>query len=90
MRTRTKLHIPGFDVRIGDLVKDELSGFVGIVSCHTRNLTGCDTSWVISRDKFKKDSTDPEAHCFDLMGLVLVERNPMNVNGFPDEVPASG
>lgn len=90
MRTRTKLHIPGTDISLGDLAKDELTGFEGIATAHIRNLTGCDTVWLTSRTLTQKDSVMPEERCFDVMRLVLVETNPMEIKGFPDDVPASG
>lgn len=90
MVTRTKLHIPGVTVDIGDLVKDEITGFQGILVSHIRHLTGCDTGWVISRLQRKKDSEEPQQRHFDLLELVVVERNPMKVVGFPDDVPAAG
>ena len=90
MRTRSKLHIPGTDIKLGDLVKDELSNYVGIVTCHARHLTGCDTLGVTSRDKVQKDTLTPEERWFDVMRLVLVEENPMGVTGFPENAEPAG
>lgn len=88
MRTRTKLHIPGAEFKIADLVEDEISGFRGIVITHTRHLTGCDGMWVKSRDLLHEGK--PVERYFDVHQLKLIESNPMGVEGFPDDVPASG
>lgn len=88
MNTKTKLRIPGFDVSIGDLVEDELTGFRGILTTHIRHLTGCDTAWVLSDDnKWKKD--DRERH-YDLPRLTLIEKNPKGIIETPTEVPPAG
>lgn len=89
MKTQTKLHIPGAPFKMGDLVRAPLSGFQGIVSTHTRHLTGCDRVGVISRSKTKDDG-QPQYLGFDVLELELVESNPMNIEGFPDDVPAAG
>ncbi len=88
MRTRTKLHIPGASFKLGDLVKAEISGFVGIASCHSRHLTGCDTIWVTSRTETHEGNSIQR--CFDVTELLLISTNPMNVAGFPEDVPPAG
>jgi len=90
MRTRTKLHIPGSPVNLGDLAKDELTGFEGIVTTHQRHLTGCDTVWLTSQDLVEKDTQKPEEKSFDVLRLELVESNPLNVEGFPEDIPPAG
>ncbi len=88
MRTRTNLHIPGASVRIGDLVEDELTGFEGILTCHSRHLTGCDTAWVTSQT----ETHDGHAieRVFDIMRLVILKRNPLKIKGFPEDVEPAG
>ncbi|MEE9393730.1 MAG: hypothetical protein V3W41_14600 [Planctomycetota bacterium] len=88
MYTRTKLHIPGSELQIGDLAKDEITGFEGIVTTHSRHLTGCDTIWLASQTEVHDGrSVD---RCFDILRLELVQSNPMDVKGFPENVEPAG
>ena len=88
MRTRTKLHIPGSPVNMGDLAKDELSGFEGIVVTHLRHLTGCDTIWLSSQTETHEGK--PVERHFDVLRLELLESNPMNIKGFPEQAEPTG
>jgi hypothetical protein len=88
MRTRTKLHIPGAAFRLGDLVKDELTGFEGIATTHQRHLTGCDGVWITSQTVVHEGKS--VERCFDVLRVQLVESNPLKIEGFPDDVPAAG
>ncbi len=88
MRTRTKLHIPGSDIKIGDRVRDAISKFEGIVTTHSRHLTGCDTLWLTSETETHEGKS--VQRCFDVMQLELVEENPLGVQGFPQDVPSAG
>lgn len=90
MRTRTKLHISGAPFNIGDLVKCELTGFTGIVTTHSRHLTGCDTVWVTHRTKTKHEADEPVQLHFDVLELELIASNPMKVEGFPEHVEPAG
>ena len=90
MRTRTKLHIPGVSFQLGSLVKDELTGFEGIVTHHVRHITGCDTVWIKSRTELNKDTQEPLERHFDVLRLALLEINPMGITGFPEDVPPAG
>ena len=88
MRTHTKLHIPGSPVNIGDLARDEITGFEGLVTAHIRHLTGCDTAWLTSRTETKDGKAVDQ--CFDVLRLELVETNPVDIKGFPDQAEPAG
>ncbi len=88
MYTRTKLHIPGSELQIGDLAKDSITGFEGIVTTHSRHLTGCDTLWLTSRTE--THDGQGVARAFDILSLELVDSNPMDVKGFPENVEPAG
>ncbi len=90
MRTRTKLHISGVGFKIGDLVKDELTGFEGIVTCHSRHITGCDTVWLTSQTAKNPEAKDPMERNFDVNRIKLIESNPLNIQGFPEDVEPAG
>lgn len=87
--TRTDFRIPNSAIMIGDLCKDALTGFEGVLTCHIRHLTGCDTVWLTSRTEVSEGKA-VERH-FDIGRLVLVEANPLGLKRTPGvEVPAAG
>ena len=88
MFTKTDLHIPGAQVRLGDRVRDKLTGFTGIATAHIRNLTGCDGVWVQNEDP-TAEKESRERH-FDVMRLERVEENPLGIKPFPKDVPPAG
>jgi len=88
MRTKTKLHIPGSPVNMGDLAKDEITGFEGLVTAHVRHLTGCDTIWLTS--KTEEHEGRPVERVFDVLQVLQVESNPMGIKEFPEQVEAAG
>ncbi len=88
MRTNTKLHIPGATVNMGDLAKDEVTGFEGLVTAHVRQLTGCDTIWLTSQTEVH-DGKAVE-RCCDVMCLELLESNPLGIQGFPEQAEPAG
>ena len=57
-------------IKLGDKVKDKVSGFTGIVTEITNFLNGC-TQCVVS-PKVKKDGTIPAAWSIDIQQLVKV------------------
>ena len=88
MRTKTKLHIPGSPVNMGDLAKDEVTGFKGLVTAHVRHLTGCDTVWLTSQTETKDGNAVEQ--CYDVLRLELLESNPMEIKGFPKQAEPAG
>lgn len=87
--TRTNFRIPNSTLMIGDLCRDEITGFVGILTTHCRHLTGCDTCWLTSRTE-THEAKPVQLH-FDIGSLTLVEANPLGLRRVPsDDVPAAG
>ena len=87
--TRTDFRIPNTTLMIGDHVRDELTGFAGILTTHQRHLTGCDTAWVTSKTEVHEGQS--VARSFDIGRLTLVEANPLGLERTPkSEVPAAG
>lgn len=87
--TRTDFRIPNSTLMIGDLCKDTLTGFVGVLTCHARHLTGCDTAWLTSRTEIHEGKAVERG--FDVGRLELVEANPLGLERTPRvEVPAAG
>lgn len=88
MRTKTNLHIPGIDVKLGDLARDVITGFEGIATTHSRHLTGCDTVWLTGKPR--GDEQNSPQRSIDVMALEIVESNPMGIQALPKDVPAAG
>jgi hypothetical protein len=59
-------------IELGDLVKDKVTGFTGIVSAYSRFLSGCDRVSVQPRDL--KDGGVRMTEAFDILQLEIVEK----------------
>lgn len=88
IRTKTKLNIPGASFNIGDRAKCGITGFKGIVTGHSRHLTGCDTVWIKSETEIHEGRAVERG--FDVLLVELVDSNPLGIVGMPDEVPSAG
>ncbi len=87
--TRTDFRIPNSALMIGDLCRDDLTGFEGVLTSHVRHLTGCDTCWLTSRTE--QHEGQPVQRHFDIGRLTLVEANPLGLKRTPGaDVPAAG
>jgi hypothetical protein len=73
---------------MGDLAKDEVTGFEGLVTAHIRHLTGCDTVWLTSQTETHEGKAI-ERH-FDVTQLKLMATNPLKIQGFPKQVESAG
>ena len=87
MKTNINLSIPGTHVRLGDRAKDLVTGFEGIVTSHSRHLTGCDSVWLTAPMGDDGKRREVFVH---VMQLELVESNPLNATPLPRDVPPSG
>lgn len=65
-----------YEAKLGDLVRDRVSGFQGIAVSLHRYLQGCDRMSV--QPKVKKDGTLPESKSFDAPDLEVLERAAVN------------
>lgn len=90
MRTLNRLAIPGVAFNLGDSVRDELTGFEGMVYTHLRHITGCDTVWVRSATEKKNAEGKLLEECFDVIRLELVTVNPKNIQSMPAHVEPVG
>lgn len=52
------------EIKFGDLVKDSITGYEGVVTGFTSYLTGCDQ--VLVTQKWKKQDGDVKAAWFDI------------------------
>lgn len=79
--------------RLGDRVKDEVTGFVGIAIGVTDWLATC-RRWVIQPETLDKDGKVIEAHAFDEPHVIVVKRGVVttaNTTPAPRaETPRSG
>ena len=57
---------------LGDTVKDEITGFTGVVICKSTWLNGC-VRLMVQRTKLDKDGKPVPAESFDVEQLVLVK-----------------
>jgi hypothetical protein len=87
VQTNINLSIPGTNVRLGDKARDPVTGFEGIVTCHQRHLTGCDSVWLTG--PIGDDGKKREAFV-DVLRLELVKANPLKATPLPKLVPPSG
>jgi hypothetical protein len=87
VRTNIDLSIPGTHVRLGDRARDPVTGFEGIVTTHSRHITGCDTVWLTGP---VGDDGKRRELCVDVLRVELVEANPLRGKPLPAEVPPSG
>lgn len=62
-----------FKFNLRDQVKDELTGFAGIITARTEYLNGC-LQYCVKPQKLKKDGTMPEAEWFDEQQLDLTKK----------------
>ncbi len=62
-------------IKLGDKVRDKITGLVGIAVCHSEWLNGCIR--IVVQPQELKDGKPVDATCFDEPSLELV----------PDEVP---
>lgn len=62
------------DIELGDLARDRLSGFEGVVMARTDWITGC-SRLVLQPRTLTKDGMPMAMETFDLFLLDLVEKN---------------
>jgi hypothetical protein len=58
---------------LGDLVRDKVTGFEGIVTSHAQHLTGCDRFWIEPR--VDSEGKTREGRWTDIDLLEIVEPN---------------
>jgi hypothetical protein len=77
------------EIKLGDKVKDSITGFTGIVTARTEWLNGCDRLGVQSQELHDGKPTD--AQWFDVMQLELIEpaaiKAGLKENGGPRQDP---
>lgn len=62
---------PDFEFNLGDLVKDQITGFAGIVTCRSQWLNGCNT-YGLQTEKLKDGIPQDRQH-FDAPQLKRVK-----------------
>lgn len=68
-------------VNLGDIVKDEITGFAGIVTGHARYITGCDQYLIQLIQPKVKDGAYVESRWCDDNRLVVVETKAVEIKG---------
>jgi hypothetical protein len=61
------------EFNLGDKVKDNVSGFQGIIECYSEYLSGCDRVSV-APDKLSKDGGLLNSASFDVLQLIMVNK----------------
>lgn len=74
-------------IKLGDLVKDMVTGFTGIATSHTEYLYGCVHIGITSRG-LDKEGIPIGALNFDEQRVILVEKRDPVVS--PDSIATSG
>ena len=59
-------------IRLGDLVKDQVTGYTGVVVARTEYLNGC-VRLLIQPQKLDKDGKSREPEAYDIEQCVLVK-----------------
>lgn len=73
-------------VRLGDRVRDKVTGFKGIVTCYQKHITGCDSVWVLSETVTTQDGKPVERH-LDVHRAELVQAGAVRIE---QENPSAG
>jgi hypothetical protein len=72
--------MPKKKIKLGDKVRDRISGFQGIVTCKLQYKTGCNR-FQVSPDRIDKDGGIIEAEVFDEIELEVIKpEKPKKVN----------
>ena len=88
MRSNVNLSIPGTHARLGDLVKDAITGFTGVISSHTRHLTGCDR--VTIDGQVQGEEQKFTTHYCDVLSVEVIEVNYVKATPLPVDVAPAG
>lgn len=74
-------------IKLGDKVKDRVSGVEGTVVARTKFLNGCEQCTIVIPIKKKGDTFNPEGHdlSIDTMNLELIKRNVVNSCEYEEE-----
>ena len=76
------------ELNLGDKAKDPITGFEGVVIARTQWLHGC-ARVTLQPQSLTNDGRPTEAHTFDELQLVLVERDAMK-KATPEERKKGG
>lgn len=88
MKSNANLSIPGTNARLGDKVRDVVTGFEGIASSYSRSLTGCDQ--VGCQGPAQGDEQKRSFQWIDVMSIEVVESNAVGATPIPRDTPAAG
>jgi len=66
-------------IKLGDKVRDNITGFEGVAIARTQWLHGCDRI-TIQPDRLDKDGKTMDACSFDEQQVELVEQRPIKVS----------
>lgn len=70
------------EIDLGDKVKDQITGFEGVVTGHTRYITGCD-AFCLQPQGLDKDGKIHDAKWIDENRLVMVEAKAVVLDPVP-------
>ena len=66
------------DIKLGDLVQDQISGFIGVVTAVSTYLNGCTQMCVVP--KVDKEGKKVDAEWFDFQRLTVLDRGVVAVH----------
>lgn len=70
---------------LGKTVKDQITGFEGVVTGRVEYLTGC--AQLLVQPKVKESGDFAESRWFDETRCLVTDENPVFVNGTPNAGP---
>lgn len=87
MKTNANLAIPNSTLRLGDRCSDPVTGFVGILTCHSAYLTGCQRVTLCGPLTSEGQTQSLYA---DLHAIELVKADAINAEPMRADVPPAG
>lgn len=88
MQSNVNLSVPGTNVRLGDRVKDAITGFTGIATAYCRNLTGCDD--ILITTEVSKDQPASKSAWYHVMRVQVIDSNAVGATPIPTDIPPAG
>lgn len=73
-------------IELGDLIKDDVTGFTGIVIAKTTWLNGC-VRYDLQSQKLSKEGIPSEPQWFDSKQVTLIKKGQIKVEGPATEGP---
>lgn len=68
------------EIELGDMAKDTITGYIGVVVAFTKHITGCDRFILQAQLTEKDNSKLPDSYGFDVTTVELVKKAVVKVD----------